>query len=188
MQEVVPILFGAAFTVAVSVALGSLLLRRLGLPFHRLEAPLFAFVAGSGCLSLTIALLCMIHQARRGVLLGGGLAAIAWAVWRERREPRRPALPAAPTAWSALFYVVFTAFFLCYFFNALAPETSPDGSGYHLGNVMRMWRHHGFVWDYHALYAYLSQGMEMLFLVAFAFGGHSAAAMVHFAFLTSLPL
>src|SRR6059058_1989054 len=53
---------------------------------------------------------------------------------------------------------------------------------------MRMWRHHGFVWDYHALYAYLSQGMEMLFLVAFAFGGHSAAAMVHFAFLTSLPL
>ena len=72
--------------------------------------------------------------------------------------------------------------------NALAPEISPDGSGYHLGNVARMWRNHGFVWDYHSMYSYFSQGIEMLFLVAFSFGRHSSAALVHFAFLCTLPL
>ena len=43
-----------------------------------------------------------------------------------------------------------------------------------------MWRNHGFAWDYHSMYSYLSQGTEMLFLMAFAFGRHSAAALVHF--------
>ena len=38
------------------------------------------------------------------------------------------------------------------------------------------------------MYAYLSQGAEMLFLFAFTFGRHSAAALVHFAFLCALPL
>lgn len=192
MLEVLHILFGAVFTVAVSTAMGTLLLRRLCPELHRFEAALFAFVAGSGLLSLAIALLCMVQQARRGVFLWGGLAVVAWAVWAERRSPRRtplpPAMPQIPASWQVLFYVVFTAFFICYFFNALAPEVSPDGSGYHLGNVARIWNHHGFVWDYHSIYSYLSQGTEMLFLMAFAFGHHSAAAMVHFAFLTALPL
>ena len=51
-----------------------------------------------------------------------------------------------------------------------------------------MWRNHGFAWDYHSMYAYLSQGTEMLFLVAFTFGRHSAAALVHFTYLCTLPL
>src|SRR5947207_14200589 len=38
------------------------------------------------------------------------------------------------------------------------------------------------------MYAALSQGIEMLFLFAFAFGRHSAAALTHFAFLVTLPL
>ena len=188
MLEVLNILFGAAFTVAVSTAMGTLLLRRLRLDLHRLEAALFAFVAGSGLLSLVIALLCVVHQARRGVFLWGGMAVIAWALWQERESPRRTALLPAPASWLVVFYVIFAAFFLAYFFNALAPEVSPDGSGYHLGNVARMWNRHGFVWDYHSIYSYLSQGTEMLFLMAFAFGRHSAAALVHFAFLTTLPL
>jgi hypothetical protein len=37
------------------------------------------------------------------------------------------------------------------------------------------------------MYACLSQGAEMLFLFAFAFGRHSAAALVHFSFLLALP-
>ena len=52
--------------------------------------------------------------------------------------------------------------------------------------VARYWREHGFhpiVWN---LYASLSEGAEMLFLFAFAFGRHSAASMVHFAFLLAL--
>jgi hypothetical protein len=188
MSQALHTLFGAAFTVAVSIALGTLLLRGLRVTFHRLEAALFAFVAGSACLSLATFLLCVIHQARKGVFLWGGLAVIAWAGWRARRQPRRRELPAVSHAWLALFFVIFTAFFIAYFFNALAPEVSPDGSGYHLGNVARCWQQHGFVWDYHSMYAYLSQGLEMLFLVAFCFGRHPAAAMVHFAFLAALPL
>jgi hypothetical protein len=93
-----------------------------------------------------------------------------------------------PAVWRALFGVVFLAFFLCYFINGLAPEVSPDGSGYHLGNVARYARNAGFAWDFHSIYASLSQGMEMLFLVAFSFGKHSASALVEVAFQAALPL
>src|ERR1039457_3435501 len=188
MREVANILFGAAFTVAVSVALGALLLARLRLTLYRWEAALFQFVAGAGCLSFLTAILCALHIARKGVFQWAGLIVILLALRQAKRAPRRKSLPAVPLTWMAAFFLVFSALFIYYFFNALAPEVSPDGSGYHLGNVARMWRHQGFVWDYPSMYAYLSQGTEMLFLVAFAFGRHSAAALVHFAYLCTLPL
>ena len=188
MREVAYILFGAAFTVAVSLAMGSLLLARLRLTFHRGEAALIEFVAGSGCLSFLIAILCALHIARKGVFLWGGLAVISLALWQARGAPRRKSLPAISLKWMTAFFLIFGAFFIYYFFNALAPEISPDGTGYHLGNVVRMWRNHGFAWDYHSMYAYFSQGGEMLFLVAFTFGRHPAAALVHFTWLCTLPL
>jgi hypothetical protein len=188
MREVANILFGAAFTVAVSVALGALLLARLRLTLYRWEAALFEFVIGAGCLSFLTAILCSLHIARKGVFLWGGLAVVALAVWRAKAAPRRECLPAAPVKWTVAFFLIFSAFLIYYFFNALAPEVSPDGTGYHLGNVARMWHHHGFAWEYPSMYAYLSQGTEMLFLVAFTFGRHSAAALVHFAYLCALPL
>lgn len=179
---------GAVFTVGVCLALGSLLLRRLRLEFHRLEGTLFAFITGSACLSLAVFVLSVLHEARLGVFLTGGCGAMLAAFWLARRDRPRDMLPAAPRAWEAVFFTVFAAFFACYFLNALAPEISPDGSSYHLGNVARYWRHRGFDWDYHSIYSSLSQGMEMLFLVAFSIGRHSAAAMVHLAFQTALPL
>jgi hypothetical protein len=182
------ILFGAGFTVAISFALGTLLLDRLRVALYRQEAALLAFVTGSACLSLATFFLCLMHQARRDVFLWGGLAVIAGAVWLHRGESPRKSLPMPPAGWMVLFFVVLTAFFIAYFFNSLAPEISPDGSGYHLGNVVRYGRSGGFDWKHHSMYSYLSQGTEMLFLVAFSFGGHSSAAMVHFAFLTALPL
>jgi len=188
MREVANILFGAAFTVAVSVALGTLLFARLRLTLYRWEAALFQFVAGAGCLSFLVAILCTLHLARKGVFQWGGLIAIALAVWQARRAPRRKSLPAVPLTWMAAFYLIFSAFIIYYFFTALAPEVSPDGNGYHLGNVIHIWHHHGFDWDYPNMYAYLSQGMEMLFLVAFSFGRHSAAALVHFTWFCTLPL
>jgi hypothetical protein len=188
MSQVLHIIFGAGFTVAVALAIGSILIRRLGSALHRVEAAVFAFLAGSACLSLAVLALCLVHQARRCVLLWGGCAVIAGALWRSRKQPRRKELPAVPMAWMVLFWVVFSAFFFVYFFYALAPEASADGMGYHLGNVSRLFRAHGFVWDYRSMYSYLSQGMEMLFLVAFTFGRHSAAAMTHLAFLAALPL
>jgi hypothetical protein len=179
---------GAAFTVGVCVALGWLLLRWLKLEFHRLEGVLLAFVSGSACLSLAVFGLCVIHQARLPVFLAGGAGAIGGALWKARGMARGKPLPALPRAWAVLFAVVYVAFLACYLANALAPEISPDGSGYHLGNVARDWRHHGFDWDYHSIYSSLGQGMEMLFLVAFSIGRHPAAATVHMAFQAALPL
>jgi hypothetical protein len=181
-------IFGAGFTVAVSMALGFLLLGCLRLQFHRSEAALFAFVSGSACLSLAVFLLCLVHQARPVAFAFLGAAAIGCAVWQGRKRPERAALPEMPALWRALFGVVLLAFFLCYLLNAMAPEVSPDGSGYHLGNVARYARNAGFTWDFHSIYASLSQGMEMLFLVAFSFGKHSAAALVEVAFQAALPL
>lgn len=187
-MPVVSAIFGAAFTVGVCLALGSLLLGRLRLGFHRLEAALFAFVTGSACLSLATFVLCLVHQARLAVFLAGGVGAIGWALRKGRRDPPRAPLPGMSRVWWIIFTVVFAAFFTCYFFNALAPEISPDGSSYHLGNVARLWRHQGFAWEFHSIYSSLSQGMEMLFLVAFCIGRHPAAAMVHMAFQAALPL
>jgi len=181
-------IFGAGFTVAVSMALGFLLLGCLRLPFFRAEAALFAFVSGSACLSLGVFFLCLVHQARPVAFAFLGAAAIACAVWQGRKQPGRAALPEMPALWRGLFGAVFLAFFFCYLIRALAPEVSPDGSGYHLGNVARYARHAGFAWDFHSIYASLSQGMEMLFLVAFSFGRHSAAALVEVAFQAALPL
>ena len=65
---------------------------------------------------------------------------------------------------------------------------SPDGSTYHLGLVARYFRLHGFERLTTNMYGNLSQGMEMLFLFAFAFGRHAAAATVHCMFLFTLPL
>jgi len=181
-------ILGAAFTIAVSLALGSLLLGWLKLEFCRQEGALLAFVSGSACVSLAVFGLCVIHQATLPVFLAGGTAAIGAALWKVRGRPRGKPLPVLPRAWAVLFAVIYLAFFACYFINALAPEISPDGSGYHLGNVARDWRHHGFEWDYHSIYSSLGQGMEMLFLVAFSIGRHPAASMVHMAFQAVLPL
>ncbi|MEO8597350.1 MAG: discoidin domain-containing protein [Candidatus Solibacter sp.] len=182
------ILYGAAFTVAVCLALGSLLLQRLRLTLYRGEAALLGFVSGAGCLGFLMAILCTLHVARKGVFQWGGLAVVVLAIYQFRRLPRRRSLPAISFSWLVPFYLIFSAYLVYYFFNALAPEISPDGSGYHLGNVVRMWKAHGFDWHYPSMYAYLSQGTEMLFLCAFAFGRHSAAALVHFAWLCTLPL
>ena len=198
MRHVIAILFGAAFTVGTSAALGSLMLRRLRLSLDRKEAALFGFLAGAALTSVAVFLLCLIHQARWSVFLAGGLAAIACEAAISRGagfslrtgfiRSFRKSLPKAARNWNLVFFLIIAVFFLIYFVNALAPETSPDGSGYHLGNVARMWRNHGFLWEYHSMYSYLSQGLEMLFLVAYSFGRHSSAALVHFAFQLTLAL
>ena len=89
-----------------------------------------------------------------------------------------PLIPAPPLA--------FAVYLVLYFANAMAPEFSYDGSRYHLGLAARYLREHGFHPITDNLCACLSQGVEMLYLFAFAFGRHSAAAMVHFTFLVAL--
>ncbi|HPQ14718.1 MAG TPA: discoidin domain-containing protein [Bryobacteraceae bacterium] len=184
------ILFGAVLTVAVSIAMGKLLLVALGLRFRREEDHIFSFVTGSACLSLLVFALAATHTARKGVFLALGVAAIGAAVAAARRRPpliEKP-LPALPRYWKILAGALFALFTYPYFFNALAPETSPDGAAYHLGLVSRYFRAHGFYRITTNMYAYLSQGTEMLYLYAFAFGRHSSTALVHFAFLLTLPM
>ena len=184
-MTVLRILYGAGLTLAACFSAGFLVLRALRLEFHRQEQRLFAFVTGAACVSLLMFVLAAVHLVTRGVLQALAAALVIAAVWK--RGPERKALPPLPRPWLVLFAAVFTTFTWLYFFNALAPEVSPDGSSYHLGNVLRYYEARGFVRIPTDMYANLSQGLELLFLYAFSFGRHSAAAMVHFAFLLALP-
>ncbi|HVX66728.1 MAG TPA: glycosyltransferase family 39 protein [Bryobacteraceae bacterium] len=188
MPQVFYILFGALFTVAVMMALGGLALRRLALRFHRQEERLFAFVTGAALLSLLIFVLASVHLVSKGTFYALGIAILALAarfrLWRAAGEP----LAGLSRGWRLLFWPLFLLFAYVYFINAMAPEWSPDGSAYHLGLVSRYLRAHGFYPIATDMYAHLSQGTELLYLFAYSIGRHSAAALVHFAFLLTLPL
>jgi hypothetical protein len=188
MPQALSILFGAAFAAVVSLSLGTMLLRALRVPLYRQEERALAFVVGSACLSFAIFLLCAAGAARKSVFLILGLAALAVAFRRGAHRPMGESLPPLPVFWKWLFLAIFAPFFVLYFFNAMAPEMSPDGVGYHLSLVARYLRDHGFERLTTNMYGNLSQGVEMLFLFAFAFGRHSAAALTHFAFLVTLTL
>ena len=82
--------------------------------------------------------------------------------------------------------MAFAAFTYLGFFNALAPEHSSDGMAYHLNEVLKYRSAHGFPHITTDVYANLSQGIELLYLLAFDFGRHSAASVVHFTFLVAL--
>ena len=86
------------------------------------------------------------------------------------------------------FGVVVLAYAGVAFIYALAPEVSPDGVGYHLGLVRRYHNDHGFSAMTTSIYAFLSQGAEMLYLFAYSVGRHSAAKLVHFSFLIATVL
>ncbi len=182
MKEAAYILFGAAFTTAASYSAGSLLLRRLRLELYRQEERAFAFLLGSALLSWLVFVLAASHAVYKGSLLALGVALIA-AGWR--RSAARP-FPTLPRLWvwaAAPFFVLFSLLYVC---HAMAPEMSPDGSAYHLGLVARYYREHGFPAITTNIYASLSQGAELLFLFAFAWGRHSSAALTHLVFLYAL--
>lgn len=187
MGQVFAFLFGAGFTVAVMLALGKLLLRRLRLRLSRHEDHLFALVSGAACLSLIVFALAIVHGARKGIFLALGVAALV-AAFRLRTADHDPAPPSPARGWMVFFWTLFAVFGYVYLVNAMAPETSPDGSSYHLGLISRYARAHAMYRITSTMYAHLSQGVEMLYLFAYTFGKHSAASLVHFAFLAALPL
>lgn len=178
------ILFGSAFTVATCYAAGRILLARLRIRLYRAEASLFAFITGAACVSLAVFALAALDALYPWVLFA--LGAALFFVSLKQRWPGRDSLPALPVFWKWTFAVVFMAYTVLYWSQAMGPEYSPDGSTYHLGYVARYMPQHGFGRITTSVYANLSQGLEMLFIVAFAFGRHSAAAMVHFAFFIAL--
>ena len=183
---VLAILFGWLFTVATAWALGTLLLRKLSLVFYRWEERLFAFLVGAALLSAIVFALCAAQLAWKSLFLVLGLAIIFLALRSGAHRPRGDLFPPLPALWRRIFLVVFSAFTVLYFINALEPESSPDGMAYHLGVVAKYQRFHGFPRITTDIYASLSEGIEMLFLWAFEYGRHSAAALVHFAFFIGL--
>ena len=188
MPAAINILFGASFTIATCWALGTLLMRRLALPLYRLEERLLAFVTGSACLSAIVFVLCLLKLAHKGVFLVLGLVILTWAFRSGAYRAHGKEFAPLGWLWKLCFLTVFGFFTYLYFFNAMAPEMSPDGMAYHLATVAKYYRAHGFTLIQSNFYSNLSQGVELLFLYAFAFGRHSAATLVHFAFLVTLCL
>src|SRR5712692_7208036 len=170
MKQFIYILFGWGLTAIVSWCAGKLLLRRLSLHLTRQEEEVFAFPAGSACLSLAVFLMAALHLVYKAAFLGLSIFVIAAAlhmrIWRRSTE----SLPPVPLRWKVLFLGVWLLFGGVYFLHALAPEASPDGAAYHLSLVARYAREHGFPAITNNLFASLPQGMEMLFLFAFVWG------------------
>ena len=186
MPPVVHVLFGALFTTATAMSIGRVLLRVSRVKLYRHEQNLLGFVIGSAVLSLIVFLLATAGIARKGVFFVVGVLAISTAL-RYGRGDAGCRFPPLPRAWKWLFVTAFAAFTAYYLLTAMQPEYSSDGVTYHLNFVNQYNHAHGFV-RISNLFASLSQGIELLFLFAFAFGRHSSAALVHFAFLMVLAL
>lgn len=181
MIFVASILAGAGLVLGTAYALGRAIAPRRFLP-----APL-RFAVGAAVESLLVFLLLCLGLARIPAFLAAGAAAAAAATLRGRRQTAKPGEP-ADRITRALFAAVCAAYGLLYFVNALAPEISPDGVSYHLGLVAEYVRRGGFP-RRAGFFEMLPQGLEMLFVPAFAVGGHSAARLVHLAFLAAtVPL
>ncbi len=180
------ILAGAALALVFAWSLGRVLLAALSIRLSRVETELFAFMGGSACLSTLVFLLCTAGIAQKDLFIILCAAATAGAVRIVLRQPAQD--KASLSGRQLLLLLVPTVpYVVLYFVNALTPETSPDGVTYHLGSVARWWTDHGFARRTDNVYANLPQGLEMMFLVAFSVGRHSAAKLVHFAFLLVLP-
>ena len=181
-------LLGAVVTVAACYATGAILVDWAKAPLKRIERFPLSFVLGASVLHLIIFAILTLKIAYRPVLVGLLAVPIGWAVWkgswRIKGEPVEP----LSTPLKFFYGAIFGVFTVLYFFHAWAPESSPDGSAYHLGLVARYLRVHGFEQVTTNMYANLSAGVEMLFLPAFAIGKHSAAALVHYAFLVALAM
>lgn len=176
MEHLVRILPGWGLSVLSAVAAGELIAPRLPLPRA------IRFTAGAAVYSLLVfaLLACGAGYLWVYAALCGALCSLAW----RRRAARSGSLPSMPWAYRILFG---TAAAL-YFIYALAPETQPDAAGYHLRIVGDYVRLHGFS-RRSGFYDVLPQGLEMLFVPAFALGAHSAARLVHFTFLLAvIPL
>ena len=187
-MKALSILLSALFTVATAESLGLLLLQRLRVRLTRGEQILYGFVCGSAVLSLTVFALAAAHVLWTPVLAIVGALSIGACIWHRAYRFWGGKLDGVPRLYLLLLCGTLLAYSAFYFPNALAPEASSDGSAYHLGYVQRFLDLHGFGRITTSMYANMPFGIEMLFLFAFAFGRHSAAALVHFSFLVALTL
>lgn len=173
----------AALVVAACWSAGVLLTACCGAKLNRLEAVPLEFLTGACALHLAIFAIMAAKLAYKPVWLILAAALIIAAAIKHRPRPAEY----QPKHWTlflfAAIFAVYSVLFLC---AAWVPETSADGSGYHLEIVNRYLHAHGFRQLPTDMYSALGQGVELLYAPAVAFGGFSAAALVHFAFLIAL--
>ncbi|MEZ5357018.1 MAG: glycosyltransferase 87 family protein [Bryobacteraceae bacterium] len=185
MTAVLYILLGAAMPVASSYAAGRLLLARTAIDVRGGQLAAVAFVTGSAVMSLVVFALCAAGAVHKGTLIAAAAIPVAWAARRGLLRIAASA-PVSRSRSDWILLALFAVYAALYAVNAIAPEISPDGSTYRLGLVARYYRDHGFQPLTTNMYAALSQGVEMLYLMAWPFGRHSAAAVVHFVYLLAL--
>jgi len=180
-------LLAALLTYLVSLAAGTLLLRHCTHTLSRSEERFLGFVLGSSLLSLSVFLITAAGLARTEVFLFLACAFILLGLRKKAFRPSPVELPSLTRPQRFLFWIPYTAFTGLYLVNALAPEISADALAYHLALPLRYLREGGFPRITSDMYAGFPQGLEMLFLLAISIGGKSAAAMVHFLYLSTLP-
>lgn len=188
LTQVAAVLFGGAFTFLVSLLLGKTLLKWLRIKLYRSEELFFGFMFGAACLSMIVFCLTVCGLAYTGIFFATGIAIVAIA-WRYRAiEFAAEKLPPLPRTWSLLFRSVYGIYAVLYLVVALCPESSPDGTVYHVAFPALYLREHHIPAITTNLLATLSEGVEMLFLFAFSLGRHGAAALVHLLFMLAAPL
>lgn len=170
------------FTLAAAYAAGTLAFRRLALP-HIVRLGLGAALLSTAICALLIAK----HGSARVFIAGGSVLIVLACLFRPARLRETVTEPVDRiTRW--VFAMVMTAYGAFYLVNAMAPEIQPDAITYHLGlssEYVRLGRFPPRV----GFYEMLPQGLEMLFVMASALGGYSAAKLVHFAcLLGTVPL
>ena len=153
MSALLP-LIGALLAVSACYALGSLLLAQLGITLPGREKLPLAFTLGAAVLHLAVFVVLALHIAYVSVLMAIVAVVIAGALatgaWRVPADAEPESLPYAPRSWllrtiRVLLLTAAALYTILYFFNAWAPEISPDGASYHLPMIARYLRAHGFV-------------------------------------------
>ena len=191
LERLLKELAGGGIVVASAWCLGGTVLGRIPAAAAKLtwlELAGFSLGLGSALLSqiiLALGLLGLIYDLTF-VLLALACLAAYW-FWGRGIEtaPSEESSRFWPwaAACTAVFYVPLNLS------TALAPDAGSDSLGYHLGLVFRYYREHAVVPVTSSVYGFLSQGVEMLYLMAFAFGRHDAPKLVHFSFyLATLAL
>ena len=183
------ILFGAAFVWFFCLAAGQLFFRMIRLMLRRTESIFLGFLTGAALVSTLMFFLASGRLVYTKLLVILGIAVIGAWVWfcrpaLHRRDPDEEPLP---PLWRAAFWLPLIVYGCLYVITAMAPEVSADGAVYHLGLISRYYDYRGFMPIPNNMFAGFPQGIEMLFWIGFAFGRHSAAAMVHLLFLLAMP-
>ena len=144
-------------------------------------------VLGSAALSVIVFFTGLFVAISKPLFVAIFLVCLASGAWRLRKNlPEWRPASSSLSLW--ILTVIGALYFALYVFTASFPETSPDGSSYHLGYLAR-YIAAGHIYKVEtSFYPMLSQGFEMLYLPALLFGGGPATALFHTLFVSVMVL